>query len=108
MLKKMQSTWAYNHKHLLVTLSLVVALIWQSGILQAQLPKPEVLAYEQPVTDLDAQIQERAQELYKEQELWDLERYRRQAIDEMLQELLTISETSPYLDFDALKEKYGY
>lgn len=32
------SSWTYNHKHLIITFSIAVALVWQSQVIQPHLP----------------------------------------------------------------------
>jgi hypothetical protein len=110
MLTKIESTWTYNHKHLLVTLSLVAAVVWQSGIVQSYLPQPEVLAYTaEPIRGtIEAEVEQRARDMYAEHEAMDLEKYRQIVLQEYSNELIEIIETSPFVNFDELDAKYGY
>jgi hypothetical protein len=59
-------------------------------------------------TTLAGQVESRAQQLYKENEAYDLEKYRHAAIKEINQELQNMVYSSPYVDYDALKEVHGY
>lgn len=105
------ATWAYNHKHLIITLSLATALVWQAGILQPHLPTvaaETVVVYQREETPVAKQLEERALEIAEERRDMDLEKYRQEAIQELNRELLHLTEDSPFVDYEALAEKYGY
>jgi hypothetical protein len=44
--------------------------------------------------------------LYKENEAFDLEKYRHQALEELNKELYTLIDDSPFVDYEALAEQY--
>jgi hypothetical protein len=104
-------TWTYNHKHLIITLSLATALVAQSGILTPYIPTlhAETVTYQktEPAT-LDEIVEARAVELHEARTQFDLEMYRQEAIREINAELMTLSTTSPFIDYAALKEQFGY
>jgi hypothetical protein len=55
---------------------------------------------------LAGQIETRARELYAQNESFDLEKYRHEAIKQVNEELQTMVYTSPFIDYDELAAKY--
>ena len=91
----------------IIALALAVSHLWQFVP-----PMPEnVVEYTKAAeidTSIEAKLAERARELYKENEQFDLERYRQEAIRELNTQLTGMLDVSPFVDYPALKEKYGY
>ena len=111
MINKIKQTWTYNHKLLIVTISLAVAHI------APLVPLPDIQAYNTPVTyiatttaiySLESEIENRTIELYNQGKDMDMERYRQQAIADINIQLQGIVYKSPYVNYDELKDKYGY
>jgi hypothetical protein len=106
---RVTSTWSWNHKQLIVIASLALALIIDSGIIDPVIPTLEAEAtYIAPRTTLADQLEDRAYALYEANRQMDLEKYRQQAIQELGHELVALSATSTFVDYNELKEKYGY
>lgn len=111
MKNKIVQSWTWNHKLLIVTLALAVANVYQSGIIEIPKLQAETIRYDRPVEEdhsLEAKVERRAVELHEQHKALDLERYRQEAIREMNDQLMLISNESPYIDYQALKDKYGY
>lgn len=110
-LNNIKQTWTYQHKTLILTLALATVILIQNDILPIPKIQAEEITYEraQPAdTSLEAKVEQRAEELYNENKNIDLERYRQEAIRETNDYLMQMTYTSPYVDYDALAEKYGY
>lgn len=104
-----ENTWTWNHKSLILAIALGVAHI----IPLIDIPNTNAaqVVYERsPIVDssIEAKLQERARELYKENEPMDLERYRLEAIRELNNSLLDMMDDSPFVDYDQMKDTYGY
>lgn len=111
MLTYIKQTWTWNHKLLIVTIALLVANVYQSGIVEIPTLQAEEIRYERPVQEdhsLEAQLERRAIELHEQNKAIDLEHYRQEAIREMNVQLLEMSSESPFVDYQELKDKYGY
>lgn len=115
-IETIRTSWTWNHKLLLVTMSLAVAVVVQSGLIDPYIPRIEAsntfeyvkAPVEVATSTLATRVEERAQELYKQNEAMDLEQYRHEAIREINDELLSLTDESPFVDYEALKVKYGY
>lgn len=101
------NSWTWNHKMLMVTLALLTAHIYPF------IPMPsvqaETIVYKaEPIIDtsIEMKLQERAREMYKENENMDLEKYRLEAIRELNRELLSMIDESPFIDYEAMAETY--
>ena len=107
-LDTIRQTWTYNHKLLLVTISLATALV--VPLVPVPTWPDNAVGYEKPqaVFTLEQHVEARARELYQEREAMDLEKYRQEAIQELGGALLEMSVVSPYVDYDALRDEYGY
>lgn len=104
---KIKNSWTFNHKTLIIALSLAVAHVWPL----IPWPQTEAIEYTKPAaTDkpltLAEKAEQRAKELYKENEQFDLEKYRHEALKEMNKELLSLIDDSPYINYKDLAEKY--
>lgn len=102
-----RNSWTWNHKALLFALGLLTAQIYQV----IPFPEPEVVEYTRtPLVDtsIEYKLQQRARELYKENEAMDLEKYRLEAIRELNSELLGMMDDSPFIDYKNMQDKYGY
>jgi hypothetical protein len=75
-----------------------------------QLLQAETMTYTATSTayTLEREIEKRTIELYEKNRALDLERYRHEAIQSVNMQLSEILYVSPYVDYDALKAKYGY
>ena len=85
--------------------------MYQSGIIEIPTLQAEIIRYDRPAQEdnsLEAQVERRAVELHEIHKGIDLERYRQEAIRELTDQLMLISNESPYIDYQALKDKYGY
>lgn len=106
-LTTIRNSWTYQHKTLILALALLTAHIYPL----IPMPKAEAIQYQaEPVIDtsIEMKLQERARELYKENEHMDLEKYRLEAIRELNTELLRMIDESPFVDYEAMSETYGY
>lgn len=108
-LQYIKQTWTYNHKMLIIALSLAVAHI------APLIPIPELhaepITYTKPPTivyNLDSEILKRTIQLYEQNRDIDLERYRLDAIGEINKELQNKVYSSDHVDYNELKTKYGY
>lgn len=84
----MKETWTYNHKHLIVTISLVVALVVQVFAPEID-TAPEVVAYEAPCDTAQCLLDARTERIYQNSTAYYRELARSQAIDEIGDEFLT-------------------
>jgi len=107
---KITSTWTYQHKLLILTIALTVAHI------APLVPLPDLQAYDTPtvyiatttpIYTLESEIESRTKELYTLGKDMDMERYRLQAIADTNVRLQGMTYDSPYIDYEALEEKYG-
>lgn len=108
---KITQTWSYNHKTLIALIALLIVVVLQSGLWDVYKPaalQPEVMAYQREPQGLEQEIEARARELYAQNQDLDLERYRQEAMQEILEELQALTSESPFVDYQELKEKYGY
>lgn len=104
-----RNSWTWNHKMLIVTLSLLAAHI--APFVPLPQATAEQVTYTRPPvidTSIEMKLQERAHELYKQNESMDLERYRLEAIRELNNSLLDMMDESPFVDYQELKDTYGY
>ncbi len=91
-----KETWTYNHKHLLVTISLVVAIIIDSGIIPLPTIEASTVEYIAVDNSIKAQIERRAYELYDQNRAYDLERYRHDALVELSESIEPMLYDSPF------------
>ena len=108
-LQTIKQSWTYNHKMLIIALSLAVAHIYP--LIEWPTINAQVIEYQKPPTivyNLDTEIAKRTIELYELNRDIDLERYRLDAIGEINKELQNKVYTSDHVDYEALKTKYGY
>jgi len=104
-----QNSWTWNHKAAIVALSLFAAHLYPL------IPLPQATAdtvtYTRPPvidTSIEMKLQDRAREMYKQNESMDLERYRLEAIKELNNSLLDMMNDSPFVNYEELKDTYGY
>ncbi len=112
-LKNIKNTWTYNHKMLIIALSLALVTVIQSGKLDKYVPTMPTYAatiehVNPPQLTLADIVEERAHEIYQERAAIYLEQSRQEAIQEYGHKLLTLTGTSTFVDYDALKAQYGY
>lgn len=111
-LEQIKQTWTYRNKLLIVILSLILALLIESEMITLPKLEAEETFYEKTTlvvqTTMESNIEKRAEELYIENKDMDMEKYRQQAIMEANEYLLEMTYKSPYVDYEALKERYGY
>lgn len=108
-----KQSWTYNHIWVVVSMALaVVILVIEYGgaaeKLLESLAAAQAVAYERELCELECQLEERALEIYAERRQMDLERYRQEAIQEHATYLLSLSEESPFVDYQQLRDKFGY
>jgi hypothetical protein len=109
-LQYIKNSWTYNHKLLIIALSLATAHVFPL-IPLPNLVQAETIEYTKPPqinNSLQAQIEQRAVELHEQNKAIDLEKYRHKAIEEKNLELQSMVKDSPFVDYDELKAKYGY
>lgn len=112
-IKRIKSTWTYRNIQLLIIVGLVtgIALESQNG-LNMILPQADAeLSYEKeeaPICDLDCEIKARTIKIFEENREVNMEEARLDALVEMRDVLVDKIGESPYYDYDATKEKYGY
>lgn len=120
--ERIKRTWTYQNIQLVIILGLITGIGLQSIGMVPILPKSEVLNYTQHVVKKDLErceqsdqkcilnewAENRARELYKQNEDYDLEKYRQQAIIEQKDMLISILDESSFVDYEALHEQYGY
>jgi hypothetical protein len=107
-IQEVSGTWAYNHKHFIITMSLVVVVVWQGLGLGAYLPHSEAVAYEAQCSKwLDCEIEARANEIYENSLPFAREQARLEAMAQINEDMLEMMETSPHIDYKALELKYG-
>ena len=106
MVKRVSQTWTYNHKLLIVCMSLVVVIGWQEygGEVIDLIPTAQAVYYESQECDLGCKIEEGARKLYLERESIDMERYRLEVINTYNRELLELTYDSPFVDYELIKE----
>lgn len=103
---KIKETWTYNHKHAIITLSLFIALTVIA--IEPRIPRiqADTVTYHAPQSLAD-RVEARAIELYNSRREIDLEQYRLDAINELGDELYTLTQTSPFVDYEAIRDKYA-
>lgn len=111
-MNKIKQTWTWNHKLLIVTIALTVAHITPLVPLPT-LPtlQANTVTYTASSTapyTIESELLARTITLYESNKANDLERYRLQAIQELNQELQVMVFTSPHVDYDAMRDEYGY
>ena len=102
-------SWTMNHKTLILALALLAAHVYP--LIELPTVNAEPIVYERPPlidTSIEMKLQERAKVLYKENENTDLEKYRLEAIRELNQELMGMIDNSPFVDYEAMANTYGY
>lgn len=103
-----KQTWTYNHKTLIVALALSVALVYPHIPNIPTLHADTVTYTSGSPQTLQDMIEKRTKEIYTEHTSMYLEESRQEAIQEYGQKLLALSATSTYVDYQALRQKYGY
>ncbi len=103
---------ALDHKHSIVTLSLVVVVLVQAFGGLVTLPKLGVVTYAKEETNtlagnFEAQINVRAEQIYIEREMVNREHARIEAIQEAHAKLKELIEISPYVDYTQLRQIVG-
>jgi len=93
---------------LIIALSLATAHVWP--LIQWPQVNAEPITYEKPPTivpfTLEQKAEQRAREIYKEREAYDLEKYRHEALTELNAQLLDMIDDSPFVDYKDLDAKY--
>lgn len=112
-IQQIRRTWTYNHIELVIIIGLVCGIAIESigGAAAFTLPTSGTVTYTADpvaVCDLDCEIVERTQRIYKERHGEYMERARLQALEEMRGVLLEKAGESPYYDYAAMRKKYGY
>jgi hypothetical protein len=84
-IEKIRDTWAYNHKHLLFTISLIVALLWvyYGNSLVNLLPANNTVVYIAPCNTLECLIQARTLEIFKRDEWLYFEQAKTNAMNDI-------------------------
>lgn len=108
-LNYIKQTWTYNHKMVIIALALALAHVWPlipMPTLQAETVEYTKVETQKPPYTLEQELEERARELYKENESYDLEKYRHIAIQELNVTLLDMIDNSPFVDYKDLERQY--
>lgn len=105
-----KQTWTYNHKTLIIALSLLAAHIYPLIPLPTLLYADTIVYTAEPkqLNTIDSEIEKRTIELYEQNRLNDLERYRLEAIGQINEQLQDMVYLSPHIDYNELKARYGY
>lgn len=108
-LQYIKATWTYNHKLLIIALGLATAHVIPL------IPVPDLSLYAATVeweapaqVTLADMVNERAHAIFNERRDIYLEQSRQEAIQEYGHHLVTLTATSTFVDYDALKAQYGY
>lgn len=113
-LETIKKTWTWNHKTVIVAIALFVANVYQAGYISLPTLEAEEISYTRPVAtttvpySLAEEVEMRAYELRELNKNYDLEKYRQEALLEKKDEILLLSGDSPFIDYQALKEEFGY
>jgi hypothetical protein len=113
-LQQIKQTWTYRNKSPIIIASLLVALYYPAYIAPYLPTLPTYAATveytitppQATSTTIAAMLEQRAIELYDENKQWDLEKYRQEAIRELNTQLLGLSATSTFIDYNELAAKY--
>jgi len=113
-LAQLKQTWTYKNKMLILSLSLALVCLIQSGKLDRFIPTLPTYAatveYSNPpqldtIDLLEAKIKALTVEIYNDLEPVNMERARQEAIQRIGRELIQSSLNSPYIDYDNLTTK---
>ena len=108
-LEYIKNSWTYNHKMLIIALSLATAHVYP--LIEWPTIQAETVTYEKPATvipfTLEQKAEQRAREIYKERESYDLEKYRHEALKEMNTHLLDMIDDSPFVNYKDLEAQYA-
>lgn len=110
-----KTSWVYENILYIIIAGLVTGIAIEWVVLAGGIKLPEVhaeaLVYEKKaemVCDLDCEIVERTQRIFEEQKDYYMEQARLEALVEMRDVLIGKMDNSPYVDYQAMQEKYGY
>lgn len=110
MINTIKNSWTYNHKTLIIALALAVAHVYP--LIEWPTLQADTITYTKTATitpySLDDEINRIALELYEQNRANDLERYRLDAIAVLNEQLQDKVYLSPHIDYDKLKDRYGY
>lgn len=104
------STWTYQHIQLVIIIGLCVGIVGAHFHFDMSVPKAEAVTYQRDanVCDLECEIVERTQRIFEDNKQSYMEQARLDALVEIRNVLLDKIDESPYIDYDAMSEKYGY
>ena len=108
-LRRVRETWTYRNFSLVVAMSLCLVIVLQEFDLSV--PEAAAVEYVAPKTPADyieAEIEKRTAEIVARDMAEYQEESRLKAIREINAVLLDKIDESPYIDYDAMYEKYGY
>lgn len=105
MIVKLKERWTVKHWREVVIMALLVALVVDKlgPVVALYVPRVEAVSYHAPC-GLDCEIERRAVEIYEGRKLIHLEQARLEAIQEYGAELVRLSEVSPFVNYDKVRE----
>ena len=109
---KIKTTWTYRNLQLIIIFGLVLGIYIESqGGVNAFIPPAKAeLTYqkEETICDLDCEILRKTHEIYEDKKDENMEEARLEALVQMRDVLLEKIDNSPYVDYQAMQQKYGY
>lgn len=112
-MKNITSTRIYKHIQLVIIVGLVTGIALSHVDIKAFIPSTEAIVYVKPESkdtscDINCEIEQRTHRIFEENKDKYMEQARLDALVEMKDYLLSQIDNSPYVDYQAMSEKYGY
>ena len=106
MVGMVKTSWSWNHKLLITLIALMVVIGWQNFgyYVQDMIPEAQAITYKSKACNLQCIVESRAKEIYKEREQVNMEKARLEAIDETGIELFQLTQESPHVDYEYIRE----
>lgn len=84
-IETIRESWVYNHKHFIITLSLLVSLLWVyfGNSVVSLLPAKNTIEYIAPCNTLECLIQARTLEIYQRDEWLYIEQAKTNAMNDI-------------------------
>ena len=117
--KRIKNSWTVHHPREIIIASLILVILIQAygtvinnRITHVANAFTDEIYYSKGVdktqATLEAEIKQQVDALFIERADYFKEQLRQEVIRDKYEELLYITEVSPYVDYDALQEQYGY
>lgn len=105
--------WTIKHLQLLIIIGLVLGIVGARFDVLQYLPSAEAVTYTQSTVievgcDVNCEIEQRTQRIFEEKKNQYLEQARLDALVEMKDYIISQLDNSPYVDYQAMAEEYGY